>query len=276
MVYADSFPVRALSILKELSFTVRKTHDMEWLKEAGWEYDEESNSIESVEYISPYIVVIPNVFVLIVIGLTLTSFKSYGAINDEEFFFRFLSVFGVLFCFNVLVYFFVVAKGLVRRISLADLSYTLLYRNRRTFVNSKFSTLESSENFVHRNLEVVVVENVRIHGGEGGPVRRTIEHQVRLMDKRITGEERYFTDETLHPDLRIDVRRTRGVYHKFDSSDNYQRLLVRNARNRSKAIQLRDRFQEFFIEGGWKELTEQTPPVISEEATNDGNRPFWE
>ncbi len=94
------------------------------------------------------------------------------------------------------------------------------------------------------------------------------------MDKRFTGEERYFTHETLNPDLRIDVRRTRGAYHKFDSSDNYQRLLVRNARNRSKAIQLRDRFQEFFIEGGWQELTEQIPPVISDEATNDGNEPF--
>ena len=152
-----------------------------------------------------------------------------------------------------------------------------MYRNRRTFVNSKISTLESSENFVHRNLEVVVVEQVRLQAAEGsGPTIRTIEYQVRLVDKRFTGEERYFTDETLHPDLRIDVRRARGVYHKFDSSDNYQRLLVRNARNRSKAIQLRDRFQEFFIEGGWKELTEQTPPVISEEATNDGNRPFWE
>ncbi|MBA4735396.1 MAG: hypothetical protein H2065_05335 [Candidatus Poseidoniales archaeon] len=247
---------------------------MEWLKEAGWEYDEESNSIESVEYWSPYVAMIPFVIILIFFSLILTSFKSNGLINDEEFFFSFLIVFGVVFCLYGPIYFLLIAKGLVRRISLADLSYTLMHRNRRTFVNSKIRTLESSENFVHRNLEVVVVENVRIHGGDGG-VSRKIEYQVRLMDKRFTGEERYFTHQTLHPDLRIDVRRTRGAYHKFDSSDNYQRLLVRNARNRSKAIQLRDRFQEFFIEGGWQELTEQIPPVISDEATNDGNEPFW-
>ena len=53
-------------------------------------------------------------------------------------------------------------------------------------------------------------------------------------------------------------------------------MLVLKAKNKQDALELSDHFREFFIEGGWKKLTEQTPPVISEEATNDGNRPFWE
>ena len=50
---------------------------MEWLKEAGWEYDEESNSIESVEYWSPYIAMIPFVIILIVFTLSTNYVINY-------------------------------------------------------------------------------------------------------------------------------------------------------------------------------------------------------
>ena len=115
-----------------------------------------------------------------------------------------------------------------------------------------------------------------------------------LVEKRLVGDERYFThlairflkadQSTLPPELQVKPwslvhnhgNKQRKWNYGKDLAYDVQRMLVLKAKNKQDALELADHFREFFIEGGWQELTEQTPPVISEEATNDGNRPFWE
>ena len=183
--------------------------------------------------------------------------------------------------------------GWVKRIALSDLSYSVMKRNKRTLENSKINTLESTDGFIHQNLEVIVVEYEELKGSQGG-TSYVKTYQVRLVEKRLVGDERYFTrlgkrflkadQSTLPPELQVEPWRLVHNHGIEQGSWNYgndpaydvQRMLVLKAKNKTHALELSEHFREFFIEGGWKELTEQTPPVISEEASNDGNRPFWE
>ena len=61
-----------------------------------------------------------------------------------------------------------------------------------------------------------------------------------------------------------------------DPAYDVQRMLVLKAKNKTNALELSERFREFFIGGGWKELTGQSSSEISIEATEEEDRPFWE
>ena len=188
-------------------------------------------------------------------------------------------------------------NGNVRRITLSDLSYTVMKRNKRTLENSKINTLESTDGFSHENLEVIVVEyeNLQGGGGEGGGGASYVtQYQVRLVEKRLVGNERYFThlgkrflktdQSTLPSELQVEPRYLVNNHGNKQLKWNYgndpaydvQRMLVLKAKNKTHALELSERFREFFVEGGWKELTRQPSPENSNETAVEENRPFWE
>jgi hypothetical protein len=256
---------------------------MEWLERAGWHYDKDSNSIEQVVYASPIVGFI--LFVMFAIAIPIIFF---GVLPNPNLFVFFL-VYTPLLGLVVLAGLHITNAGWVKRIALSDLSYSVMKRNKRTLENSKINTLESTDGFIHQNLEVIVVEYEELKGGEGG-TSYIKTYQVRLVEKRLVGDERYFThlgkrflkadQSTLPPELQVEPRRLVHNHGNWnygnDPAYDVQRMLVLKAKNKQDALELSDHFREFFIEGGWQELTEQIPPVSSDEATNDGNRPFWE
>ena len=48
--------------------------------------------------------------------------------------------------------------------------------------------------------------------------------------------------------------------YRYDPAYDLQRILQSNIRDKAKAIEYGKRFRDFFIEGGWKELTPQPSP----------------
>ena len=259
---------------------------MEWLERAGWHYDKDSNSIEQSEFTHPLPVTI--VFCFFFTPIPIMSFMFVNG----PIFFLFVSLAVCALSLACLLGYILTIKGTVRRISLHDLSHTVMKRNRRTLENSKINTLESTDGFIHQNLEVIVVEYEVLKGSEAGSSYVTT-YQVRLVEKRLVGDERYFTrlgkrflkadQSTLPPELQVEPWRLVNNHGNKQMKWNYgndpaydvQRMLVLKAKNKQDALELSDHFREFFIEGGWQKLTEQIPPVISDEATNDGNEPFW-
>ena len=262
----------------------RVTPIMDWLEATGWSYDTETESIENVEYNSTALAMVVLMFFFSPFILFPLFIGNYLIL-----FFTTPIVLGV----SYLLAYLMTINSNVRRITLSDLSYTVMKRNKRTLENSKINTLESTDGFIHQNLEVIVVEYEQLTGSEGG-TSYVKTYQVRLVEKRLVGDERYFThlgkrflkadQSTLPPELQVEPWRLVHNHGNKQMKWNYgndpaydvQRMLVLKAKNKQDALELSDHFREFFIEGGWKKLTEQTPPVISEEATNDGNRPFWE
>ena len=262
---------------------------MDWLEEAGWSYDPESVSIEQVEYGSAAWGVIP--FAVFAVGIPIIFFD--GLTNPDMFIF--VLVYASCLGFSILGGFLISNKGTVKRIALSDLSYTVMKRNKRTLEDSKINTLESTDRFRNENLEVIVVLYLRLVASESG-TSYTPEYQVRLVEKRLVGDTRYFThreewswdfgknDSTLHPDLRVNPLHLATNHGNKQMKWNYgndpaydvQRMLVLKAKNKTHALELRERFREFFIEGGWKELTGQPSPRISNEATEEESKPFWE
>ncbi|MEC7178931.1 MAG: hypothetical protein VXY35_04870 [Candidatus Thermoplasmatota archaeon] len=261
---------------------------MDWLEATGWSYDTESESIETVEYNS-------TALAMVVLMLFFSPFILFPLFTGNYLilFFTTPIVLGV----SYLLAYLMTINSNVRRITLSDLSYTVMKRNKRTLENSKINTLESTARFTHENLEVVVVEyeNLQGGGGEGGGGGGYVtQYQVRLVEKRLVGNERYFThlgkrflktdQSTLHPDLRVEPRHLVYNHGNKQMKWNYgndpaydvQRMLVLKAKNKTHALELSERFREFFIEGGWKELTRQPSATISTEATGEDNRPFWE
>ncbi len=261
---------------------------MDWLEEAGWCYDPESHSIEQVVYASPIWGVIP--FVVFAIGIPVIYF---GALPNPNFL-VFLLVYASLLGLMALAGLHITNAGWVKRIALSDLSYLVMKRNKRTLENSKINTLESTDGFTHGNLEVIVVEYERLVGSEGAGTSYVTDYQVRLVDKRLVGDERYFThlgkrflktdQSTLPHELRVEpwhlVHNHGNKQMKWnygnDPAYDVQRMLVLKAKNKTNALELSERFREFFIGGGWKELTGQSSSEISIEATEEEDRPFWE
>ena len=260
---------------------------MDWLEEAGWSYDPESVSIEQVEYGSAAWGVIP--FAVFAVGIPIIFFD---ALTNPDMFI-FVLVYASCLGFSILGGFLISNKGTVKRIALSDLSYTVMKRNKRTLEDSKINTLESTDRFTHGNLEVVVVEYERLVGGEGGTSYVT-DYQVRLVDKRLVDDERYYThlgkrflktdQSTLPSKLRVNPLHLATNHGNKQMKWNYgndpaydvQRMLVLKAKNKTHALELSERFREFFIEGGWKELTGQPSPRISNEAAEEESKPFWE
>ena len=257
---------------------------MDWLEGTGWSYDAETESIETVEYNST------------VLGMVVLMFFFSPFILFPLFIGNYLILFittPIVLGVSYLLAYLMSINGNVRRLTLSDLSYSVMKRNKRTLENSKINTLESTDRFTHGNLEVVVVEYERLVGGEGGTSYVT-DYQVRLVDRRLVGDERYFTDlakrflktdqSTLPHELRVEPWRLVHNHGKGqgewdfgnDPAYDVQRMLVLKAKNKTHALELSERFREFFIEGGWKELTRQPSPAISTEVAEKENRPFWE
>ncbi len=259
---------------------------MDWLEEAGWCYDPESHSIEQVEYTSPSLGLF--LFVVFAIGISVIFFETLYSPD----FLVFLLVYASLLGLMALAGLHITNVGWVKRIALSDLSYSVMKRNKRTLENSKIATLESTDGFTHENLEVIVVEYERKNESEG-PAYYTF-YQVRLVEKRLVGNERYFTHlkkrfmeadkSTLPPELQADAwglaynhgKIREKLYHGKNPAYDVQRMLVLNAKNKTHALELSERFREFFIEGGWKELTRQPSPAISSDVAEEENRPFWQ
>ena len=260
---------------------------MDWLEEAGWCYDPGSNSIEQVEYGSPVFGLVS--FAVFAVGIPIIFFEVLPNPNLFVFLLVYasclgLSAFGGRHITNV---------GMVKRIALSDLSYSVMKRTRRTLENSKINTLKSTDGFTHGNLEVVVVEYEYPVGGEGGSGYAT-DYQVRLVEKRLVGDGRYFThhskrlfktdESTLPHELRVEPWRlvhNHGInseswYYESNLAHDVQRMLVLKAKNKTHALELSERFREFFIEGGWKELKRQPSPATSNDVSEEENRPFWE
>ena len=258
---------------------------MDWLEATGWSYDTESESIEIAEYNS-------TVGGMVVLMFFFSPFVLFPLMigNYLILFFTTPIVLGVSYLLTYLM----TINGNVRRITLSDLSYTVMKRNKRTLKNSKINTLESTDGFTHGNLEVIVVEYERLVGSEGAGTSYVTDYQVRLVDKRLVGDERYFThlgkrfmktdQSTLPSELQVEPRHLVHNHGNKQMKWNYgndpaydvQRMLVLKAKNKTHALELSERFREFFIEGGWKKLTVQPSATISTEATEEDNRPFWE
>ena len=257
---------------------------MDWLEGTGWSYDVETESIETVEYNST------------VLGMVVLMFFFSPFILFPLFIGNYLILFfttPIVLGVSYLLAYLMSINGNVRRLTLSDLSYSVMKRNKRTLENSKINTLESTDRFTHGNLEVVVVEYERLVGGEGGTSYVT-DYQVRLVDKRLVGDERYYThlgkrflktdQSTLPSKLRVNPLHLATNHGNKQMKWNYgndpaydvQRMLVLKAKNKTHALELSERFREFFIEGGWKELTGQPSPRISNEAAEEESKPFWE
>jgi len=258
---------------------------MDWLEATGWSYDTETESIEIVEYNSTAL----GVIVLLMFFSPFILFPLFIG----NYLILILTTPIVLGVSYLLAYLMTINSN-VRRITLSDLSYSVMKRNKRTLVNSKINTLESTARFTHENLAVIVVEYERLVGSEGAGTSYATDYQVRLVDKRLVGDERYFTHlgkrflktdlSTLPSELQVEPRHL--VYNHGnkkmkwnygnDPAYDVQRMLVLNAINKTHALELSERFREFFIEGGWKELTRQPSHAISNEVAEEENRPFWE
>ena len=133
---------------------------MDWLEEAGWCYDPGSQSIEQVAYLSPFWGVVS--FGVFAVGIPTIFFATPVELNSLVFLLVYtsclgLSAFGARHITN---------EGMVKRIALSDLSYSVMKRNRRTLENSKINNLESTDGFTHGNLEVIVVEYERMSMNE--------------------------------------------------------------------------------------------------------------
>ena len=260
---------------------------MDWLEEAGWCYDSESHSIEQVVYASPVWGVIP--FVVFAIAIPYLFFMGLPNPNLFVFVVVYASMLGLM----ALAGLHITNAGWVKRIALSDLSYSVMRRNKRTLENSKIDTIESTDGFTHGNLEVIVVEYERMSMHETSTTYSTY-YQVRLVEKRLVGNERYFTHlekrfmeadkSTLPPELQVDPwglahnhgKKRKKWNHGKNPAYDVQRMLVSMAKNKAHALELSERFREFFIEGGWKELTRQPSPAISSDVAEEENRPFWE
>ncbi|MGA0380536.1 MAG: hypothetical protein ACO3NJ_07030, partial [Candidatus Poseidoniaceae archaeon] len=160
---------------------------MDWLEATGWSYDTETESIENVEYNSTALAMVVLMFFFSPFILFPLFIGNYLIL-----FFTTPIVLGV----SCLLAHLMTINSNVRRITLSDLSYTVMKRNKRTLENSKINTLESTAQFTHENLEVVVVEYENLHGGGGeggGGGGYVTQYQVRLVEKRLVGNERYFT-----------------------------------------------------------------------------------
>ena len=246
---------------------------MDWLEEAGWSYDPKSQSIESVVHNSAT----PKLLILMMLSSPITLFPLFSG-DFLSSFVASLVVFGLCYQLASLL----TVNDNVRRISLSDLSQTVMKRNIRTLEHSKINILESKHEFTHQNLEVIVVEHEQFVGGGPGGGGMATSYQVRLVEKKLVGEERFFTcleknndQGTLPHELRADIRGMEWNY-RYDPAYDLQRILQSNIRDKAKAIEYGKRFRDFFIEGGWKELTRQPSPTFSNETAKDENRPFWE
>ena len=258
---------------------------MDWLEATGWSYDTETESIEIVEYNS-------TALGMIVLLMFFSPFILFPLFIGN-YLILILTTPIVLGVSYLLAYLMTINSN-VRRITLSDLSYAVMKRNKRTLVNSKINTLESTARFTHENLEVIVVEYERLVGSEGAGTSYATDYQVRLVDKRLVGDERYFThlgkrflktdQSTLPSELQVEPRHLVHNHGNKQMKWNYgndpaydvQRMLVLKAKNKTHALELSERFREFFVEGGWKELTRQSPPENSNETAVEENRPFWE
>lgn len=258
---------------------------MDWLDATGWSYNTETESIEIVEYNNTALGMIVFMFFFSPFILFPLFIGNYLIL-----FFTTPIVLGV----SYLLAYLMTINGNVRRITLSDLSYTFMKRNKRTLVNSKINTLESTARFTHENLEVIVVEYERLVGSEGAGTSYVTDYQVRLVDKRLVGDERYFThlgkrflktdQSTLPSELQVEPRHlvhnhgNKQIKWNYGNDPAYdvQRMLVLKAKNKTHALELSERFREFFIEGGWQELTRQPSPAISNDVTEEENRPFWQ
>ena len=257
---------------------------MDWLEATGWSYDAETESIEAAEYNST------------VLGMVVLMFFFSPFILFPLFIGNYLILFfttPIVLGVSYLLAYLMSINGNVRRLTLSDLSYSVMKRNKRTLENSKINTLESTDRFTHGNLEVVVVEYERLVGSDSGTSYVT-DYQVRLVDKRLVGDERYYThlgkrflktdQSTLPSKLRVNPLHLATNHGNKQMKWNYgndpaydvQRMLVLKAKNKSHALELSEKFREFFIEGGWKELTGQPSPRISNEAAEEESKPFWE
>ena len=260
---------------------------MDWLEEAGWCYDPGSQSIEQVEYGSPLWGIVS--FGVFAVGIPIIFFVSPVELN----FLVFLVVYASCLGLSAFGGRRITNEGMVKRIALSDLSYTVMKRNRRTLENSKIDTIKSTDGFTHGNLEVIVVEYERVSVHEAGPTYST-SYQVRLVEKRLVGNGRYFTHlekrfmeadkSTLPPELQADPwglahnhgKKRKKWNHGKNPAYDVQRMLVLMAKNKAHALELSERFREFFVQGGWEKLTQQITPVIQNEELEEKNRPFWE
>lgn len=97
---------------------------MKWLKAAGWTYDPESDSIESVDFQKPYFMIIS-----IALFLSPLPFIQLGRPTGERW---------ILFVFTLIAVLAISSEigkvasvnGSVRRISLSDLAYTVMRRKK--------------------------------------------------------------------------------------------------------------------------------------------------
>ncbi|MED5497937.1 MAG: hypothetical protein VX872_10295, partial [Candidatus Thermoplasmatota archaeon] len=131
---------------------------MDWLEATGWSYDTETESIEIVEYNS-------TALGMIVLLMFFSPFILFPLFIGN-YLILILTTPIVLGVSYLLAYLMTINSN-VRRITLSDLSYSVMKRNKRTLVNSKINTLESTARFTHENLEVIVVEYERLVGSEG-------------------------------------------------------------------------------------------------------------
>lgn len=229
---------------------------MDWLEEAGWSYDPESQSIEYVVHKSGA----PILLVLIMLSSPITLFPLFSG----DFLFSFVA-FSIVIGVGYPLASLMAINDTVRKISLSNLSQTVMKRNKRTLEHSKINILESKDGFTHKNLEVIVVEHEQFAGGGtmGGGGGWITNYEVRLVEKKLVGEERYFTclgknDDkgTLPQELRADIRGMEWNY-KYEPAYDLQRILHSNIEDKTKAIESGERFREFIIEGVWREITQQ-------------------
>ena len=240
---------------------------MDCLEEAGWSYDPTSDSIESVAYNNPVLMMIP--FAMFLSPIAILQLVLPG----ESSLFGFILTLGGVTGVSFLISYAVTVNGTVRRISLTDLSQTVMKRHKTTLVNTKINRLESKEDFIHENLAVILYEHsVTVTGPGAMDARSTFE--VRLVKKEYTKGNRFFGASTLHPDLECHSPYMAFNYRE-DPAHDLQRVLILNAGSQEKGMELRDKFHDFFIEGGWKKLSPNSPVEPDVENPTLSNQAFW-
>ena len=254
---------------------------MEWLEEAGWVYDGESDSLERVSFENPFITMFMTGILLSIFPF---AFWEISALNGFGNFTRLVGLFLVLAICALVLYIVVLLstdKGDVMRIGLSDLNYTTMKRSRRTSKNSSVIILESEKEFTHKNLDVIVVKN-HSNDSEGGI---NVSYNVRLVRKEFLGNERFFTyysdifgDDkgTLPAELQVPERdlihnnRLGAGHHLQRSFSTDYRLSEQGASN------LGEQLRKFFIEGGWMQLSQNSNLEQIAENPASTNGLFWE
>ena len=249
---------------------------MEWIENAGWVYDKESDSLERVDLKDPIFTMFISGFFMLLLPLT---FWEISSVNGPEGFTRIIGMLLVIAVCGLVVSLLAILyhdKAEVRRIGLSDLNYTTMDRSKRTLKNSNVKVLKSEEEFTHENLEVIVVRCEYMD---------YVSYDVRLVRKDIIGNERVFTYQpnrigdnkgTLPAELQVSEgdlfqNKNIGLGHHLQRrfTPNYQM-------SEYGATVLSEHLRQFFIDGGWKQLSQNSNLRNLGENPEPTKGVFWE